>query len=227
MLLIIAATSVLYLGFRDQLSLYIHPRYIVFTIAMTAIGLIMVLLSEISSEAKHEHNKQPILVVPIALLLGFSLFFPARSLTSATVAQRATDVGSLVVTSDAEPIDTLFAGSSRGLRIVDWLRILDANDTPSYYINKPARISGFIYDAKLGTDVVWLARFVVTCCAVDAQPIGIPVLLEDWQTQYSEDGWLEVEGEFRHTPTADGAQMVLNPTSVTKIEEPKYPYATN
>jgi len=39
-----------------------------------------------------------------------------------------------------------------------------------------------------------LSRFVITCCAVDAYPIGIPVKLDTNRSNYPVDIWLTVEG---------------------------------
>ena len=228
-IMLIAATFVLYLGIKGQLDLYIHPRYIVFTLVLSAIALFVTLVHEFylanNKTKAHDNATATIALIPLFFLLGAAVVLPARTLSSATVSQRAPGSGSIVTTSQARPINSLFAGSSRGLSMVDWSRLLAAIDDPSYYINKPAKISGFVYDAGLGSNTVWLARFVVTCCAVDAQPIGIPVQLENWQLEYQEDEWAEVEGVFMSQPTANGEQLVLIPESVQRIEEPDDPYA--
>ena len=109
--------------------------------------------------------------------------------------------------------------------MADWSRLLATNQDPNYYANRPAVISGFVYDSGLGTDTVWLARFVVTCCAVDAQPVGVPVRIANWADQYDEDDWLEVEGTFTLLETATGQEIVLQPESVTQIDIPEDPYA--
>lgn len=224
--LIVVALYVLHLGVSDDLNLYIHPRYIVFTVSMALISLVLLTTHFVSErEQKHDHASSRLASVPLAAVLVFALFLPARSLTSATVSQRSTDAGSLVTTSSSKPINTLFAGSSRGLKLSDWSRLLSGNNDTSYYANKPAKVSGFVYDAGLGPNTIWLARFVVTCCAVDAQPIGIPIEITDWESDYEQDQWLEVEGEFVLKETAEGEQLVLEPTKTTQIEQPSNPYA--
>ena len=225
-ILIVAVTYVSYLGVRNQLNLYIHPRYIVFTSVMAAIGLLVSLYDGSHKDADHTHSHgSKIMMIPLLLILGAALLLPARTLTSATVSQRQIDSGSIIVASEGDTASAVFAGSSRGLRLRDWSRLLATIDDPSYFANKPATVSGFVYDASLGPDTVWLARFVVTCCAVDAQPVGVPVRLEGWSETYEEDEWLEVEGEFSLQPTADGEEIVLVPVSATKIDQPENPYA--
>jgi uncharacterized repeat protein (TIGR03943 family) len=126
---------------------------------------------------------------------------------------------------DDAPLASLFAQSSKGLGLADWSRLLVANPEPDYYSTKQVEVSGFVYDAGLGNDTVWLARFVVTCCAVDAQPVGVPLLLPQWQTEYKEDQWLAVKGTFQLRSTLKGEQLVLVPDEIETIKEPDNPYA--
>jgi putative membrane protein len=227
--LMIIATYVLYLGVRDDLDLYIHPRYILFTISLASIGLVMTLVfAAVESRKKQRslhHHGRNWLLIPLFVLVGSALLLPSKTLSSATVSQRVTDAGSIVATTESGPVDTLFAGSSRGLRLRDWSQILSANTDPGFYATKPAKISGFVYDAGLGGDTVWLARFVLTCCAVDAQPVGVPVQLDDWRESYEEDQWVEVEGLFRLAETEKGEQIVLIPNKIEAIDQPDNPYA--
>ncbi|HIA91715.1 TPA: TIGR03943 family protein [Candidatus Saccharibacteria bacterium] len=223
-LLYVATAYVLYLGFNDQLRLYIHPRYIGFTVALSLAALV-VLLSNAARSHAHAHSGFDKATIFLVIILGSAVIFPSQSLTSATVSQRSVGSGSAVTTPTDAPLQSLFAGSSKGLKINDWSRLLSSTQDPAYYVNKPASISGFVYDANIDSDTVWLARFVLTCCAVDAQPVGVPVRIENWQNNYSEDQWLEVEGQFEHIQTTDGLQMVLVPESVQQIEEPSDPYA--
>ncbi len=222
--LLISSVYILYLGANGSLGLYIHPRYIAFTLIMSVAALLLVSFhsTNLKQHKSNSHSGTLISIAPLCLILLFAVLLPARSLTSATVSQRSTDAGSIVNSSTKSG---LFSGSSRGLKLADWSQLLSTKTDPSYYINKPAKISGFLYDAKLGEDTVWLARFVLTCCAVDVQPIGVPVKLEGWNNQYNEDEWLEIEGEFMVQNTSNGEELVLVPTNVSKIEQPKNPYA--
>lgn len=227
--LIVTATYVLYLWFVSDLNLYIHPRYIVFTFIFAGIGLVLSLLHAITDRKKavgdDTARESKLLLMPILFLLAVALLLPARTLSSATVSQRATDSGSLVASADSQSINSLFSGSSRGLRLQDWSRLLSSEDDPAYYVNKPAKISGFVYDADLGNNTIWVARFVLTCCAVDAQPIGVPVKVDDWQNKFAQDEWIEIEGEFTQAETAQGDMIVLLPTEINKIDVPRNPYA--
>lgn len=226
--LLMTTTYVLYLAIQQQINLYIHPRYIVFTFVLAAIGLVLTVIDSYLADhgaKKHSHLESKVLYVPLFVLIGAALLFPARTLTSSTVSQRLTDSGSIVATSESQTAQSYFAGSSKGLRIVDWSQLLNTNTDAAFYANKPAKISGFIYDAGLGADTIWLARFILTCCAVDAQPIGLPVQLTNWGDNFKENEWIEVEGQFEVATTSNGEQLVLIPNSVTTIDQPDNPYA--
>lgn len=225
LLLLVTATYVTYLGLFNQLVLYIHPRYVLFTLAMAVICVALSVAHSTFTTKVHAEHGQPWSLIPLLFLLAVGIVVPARTLTSATVSQRTTDAGSLVATTNSKPINLLFAGSSRGLKLADWSRLLSTNTDPAYYANKPAKISGFIYDGGLGPDTVLLSRFVLTCCAVDAQPVGVPVRIKNWDTAYEKDQWLEVEGQFEAAQTASGEQLVLQPASVEEIKRPRNPYA--
>ena len=225
--LMAVSVYVVFLGLSRDLDYYIHPRYSIFTIVMAGVCLTVTLTTLIfTSRVKkpsHEHDQQsPLSIFPMALLLMAAFVFPAKALQSATVAQRVSDAQT---TRTAEHRDvTLLNGSSRGLGIIDWAQLIVSKTDPAFYQHKPASISGFIFDAKLGSNTVWVARFAVTCCAVDAQPVGVPVHIENWSGLYKQDDWVKVEGEFAVSSTAVGSQLTLIPTKIEKIEEPQNPY---
>jgi uncharacterized repeat protein (TIGR03943 family) len=69
-----------------------------------------------------------------------------------------------------------------------------------------------------------LSRFVLTCCAADAYPVGLPVKLKQDRQAYKPDTWLEVEGRMI-TETLNGKrQLTVEATSLKPIPEPKNPY---
>ncbi len=216
---------ILHLGISRDLDLYIHPRYNAFTLGMVGIGLGVIIVQVLTNGVSHKHDNGKWSYLPLVIILGGALLLPARSLSSATVTQRSVGSVSSIASADEQPLDLLFSGSSKGLKLADWARILETNSDESYYAQKTARVSGFIYDADLGDDTVWLARFVVTCCAVDAQPVGVPVRLDGWRSSYKQDQWLEVEGEFKRVETQKGSQLVLIPSSLESINQPDDPYA--
>ena len=67
--------------------------------------------------------------------------------------------------------------------------------------------------------------FFVTCCVVDAQPIGVPVYVPDWRHRYSPNSWLEITGEFIENPDTNSLHnIVLKPSRIQSVAPPREPY---
>ncbi len=86
---------------------------------------------------------------------------------------------------------------------------------------------GFVFHPK-GTpqDVFYVSRFRLTCCAVDAQPLGIPVYSPCWQEEFEEDSWVHVTGSFTETDQDIAEPAIIDPQSTEPTEQPDNPYAT-
>lgn len=218
------AVLIVIFGFSGLLDTYIHPRYVHFTVFFSCLALVMLAIPP-ARQRIHSHGPESIWsYVPFLIIIIAVIFLPVKSLTSATISQRSGS-GSVVATlSDYDQQGVLFSGSSRAMNLVQWSKSLSLNTSGAYYRNKPANVSGFLYDTG-DPNVVNVSRFVVTCCAVDAQPVSISMYVENWRKTYSQDQWVRVEGEFRRTKTNDGDRLVLHPTKIEKIDEPENPYA--
>ncbi len=109
--------------------------------------------------------------------------------------------------------------------IIDWIRTLNVYPEPDAYTGQKVNVQGFvIHPPNLPDNYLFIARFILTCCAADAYPVGIPVKLSESRSAYQPDSWLEIEGEMV-TETLDGTrQLTIQPTSITEIPEPRNPY---
>lgn len=222
---LLAALHTLKLAVERDLDLYIHPRYISASIGLAVVGLALAIYTIIS--ARDSTYRPGYSDIPVVAFLALGLALPARSLTSATVSRRANSQQAAIVQIGEVPVSSsqLFAGSSKNLSLADWSNLLATNKDETFYANKPAAISGFVYDAGFGDDYVMIARFVVTCCAVDAQPVGAPVYIPDWQTKYKQDSWVSAKGTFVEAAGIDLPTLALMPTELNAIAEPEDPYA--
>ena len=71
-----------------------------------------------------------------------------------------------------------------------------------------------------------LARFVLTCCAADAYPVGLPVQLSaSSRQQYPPDTWLEVEGQMITQTFSQKRQLTIKADTLKEIPQPKNPYS--
>ncbi|WP_441646398.1 TIGR03943 family putative permease subunit [Cryobacterium sp. W22_MBD10_FK3] len=232
-LVIVVAT--IWLGVTGQLGLYIHPRYFIFTTVMAVLGLVFVVSSFVyrtpSSGEPVSARRRAVALSGSALLLVIAavtvLALPPATLTSATATQREVNSGGLDGAAAAEDAAALVGtGDYERLSVKEWVSLLAQSDDPALYADKTANVTGFVLpDAADPDNVFYVARFVVTCCAVDAQPIGVPVYQPGWKATYDTDDWVQVTGTFVSNPSARSADaLAVLPTTVEPVDQPSDPY---
>lgn len=228
---IVAATA--WLALSGQLVLYIHPRYIVFTVVMSVVALGLAIAAAIVQP--HDDDEQPqrpglfgiaAVVVAAVFVVGLVVLPPA-TLSAETASQR--DIVGSTAGSDAQSIESADATPTEAFAnftVVDWSSLLRQTGDLAFYADKPVDVVGFIVaDADAPQDVFLVSRFIVTCCAVDAQPIGVPVYSPGWQQRLAVDDWVRVTGEFATNPAAGSTQpLAVDPASVEIVEQPSEPY---
>ncbi len=217
-----------------QLRLLIHPNY---TGLVWATSIILLVLGSIKGlelirkkksvsyqELEHTTLIPPILsslILIVAVVLGF-LISP-QVLSSQTALARGVSESSLMTRTQPEIFRTFSKPENRSL--LDWVRTLNAYPEPDAYQGQLAKISGFvIHPPQLPTNYLLLSRFIITCCAVDAYPVGIPVKLSNSNKAYPSDSWLEVQGEMQPDNLNNRRQLVLVPKSIKTIPTPSDPY---
>lgn len=250
LLVAVIAAATLWLGATGQLGLYIHPRYDVFTIALGAIGLVgcaaavglavrraVAARRTIVPEGDHEHDDdaprsvpgRAVAAVSLVVCAGLAaamLLLPPTTLSSATALQR--DLSADAAADSAAATAALAAAQGAnaetfaGFDVRDWALLLRQTQDPAFYAGKPVDVVGFVTPHPELSDVFYVSRFSITCCAVDAQPFGVPVLLDGWDAEVSADDWVRVSGDF---VAAEGElPIVLEPAEVTATDEPAEPY---
>ncbi|GAC1458660.1 MAG: TIGR03943 family protein [Chamaesiphon sp.] len=109
--------------------------------------------------------------------------------------------------------------------LVDWVRTLNVYPEPDAYTGQKVKVQGFVvYPPELSAQYLLLSRFVITCCAADAYPVGLPIKLTQDRKAYAPDSWLEVEGKMITETLQDKRQLVIAESSLKAIPEPKNPY---
>jgi uncharacterized repeat protein (TIGR03943 family) len=211
----------LYAYATGLLSFYIHPLYIVPTVAtgiVLVVGAALVAFGPAGGAA--QPSRVSILFWAIAVAAGVLL--PARPLGVSTAAQRGIEAIPLGRLEDVPEFRVDIRPET--LTIKDWVRALQTDPEPERIAGKPVRVIGFVYrDARLPGDWFLVARFVVQCCAVDAQPIGIPVRLTESQIPGA-GSWVSVAGEWEVATVRGERRAVVAPTTVTPTERPAQPY---
>lgn len=207
--LLCAAT--LHLYFRDRLDYYIHPRFELFAFFFSLIGVVLSIYILFHDESRLE--KRDYLLVVIVVLV---IMMPISALSSRTAKQRGINQAVSGNTSSA----FRFGNNLEHLSIKDWVSILNNTDK-SIVVGKKAKLVGFI--TKSDTEnVYYVSRFIISCCSIDAQPIGVPVLIQD--EQYYDNQWVEVYGTFQQNPSTSDNELVVIPTEISEISTPENPY---
>ena len=229
MLILAASIATIWLSFEEKLKWYIHPRYELFSLALATTGVLLALTALITLP-KHNH-KTPhkryrpygtmvIIIISVVMLLVIQ---PA-ALTSLTVSQRVMNSGANATSDARESAILKERGSYTNFTIKDWSLLLSQSSDPKQYQNKPAKVSGFITASK-DENVFFVSRFVVTCCALDARPIGVPVYSPGWRKTFAPDQWVETSGVFIANPNTNATERtVLSPDYVRPIDKEKNQY---
>jgi putative membrane protein len=246
----VISIGTVWLAATNQLLLYIHPRYVVFTVTMALIALAFVVARVVIAgprtpahehEHDHEHDDddpdladaspvQRALSIGALTLAGVlaagAVLLPPATLSAATASQR--DITATQANLDSASLEE--ASSADGptfsrYTVLEWSSLLAQTSDPVFYAGKPADLIGFITPDPAADDVFYLSRFAITCCAVDAQPIGVPVYLPDWRSRFATDDWVQVTGEFESSRSAlSAAPIALTPAEVTRVDQPSEPY---
>jgi uncharacterized repeat protein (TIGR03943 family) len=238
----VLAVVSLWLGAEGRLGFYIHPRYNLFTIVMASIAIALLVIAVATKRAgDHDHDhthsegrrgpRQRRLARGETVSLGFVaavvaavLVLPPATLSSATADNRSSNAVDALGTPEGLDGD---GGLEiyETLTVRDWASLLSQNQNPSYYRGKPVNTVGIVTASEDSPDVFLLTRFVVTCCAVDAQPVSIPVYLPGWQDEVSVDSWVRIEGGFQPAPSGvTSSPVVVVPLSIVDEEVPGEPY---
>ncbi|MES1212323.1 MAG: TIGR03943 family protein, partial [Leifsonia sp.] len=168
------------------------------------------------------------LAVVVALVVAVGMIvFPPATLSSATALQRDLTGGS--TPAGGSSLSSAQGASSQAFSkftVLDWASLLRQTSDVSFYAGKPVAVDGFVTPSPSGgDDVFYLTRFVITCCAVDAQPVGVPVYLPHWRATYKSDEWLHLVGGFEaNRSTTSSDPIALVPSGVKKISAPHDPY---
>ncbi len=231
------------LYFNEQLTLYIHPRYVLFTVAFNAISLVacgvgFVLtawrMSEVPSGSGIAvanripwHPSFTILVAGLLLVAAYAL--PAQTLSSETADQRSASFNSVQAqpSGGETPGGTLalFGADTNRLTVADWALAFNLKATPASYLGKEVDVVGFVFHPEsTPEDVFYVSRFSVTCCAVDARPLGLPVYRPGWQEEFEEDSWVHVAGSFTGNDQEVAEPVIVDPQTVEPTERPQNPY---
>ncbi|MGB0563335.1 MAG: TIGR03943 family putative permease subunit [Spirulinaceae cyanobacterium] len=217
-----------------QLRLLIHPNYIPLTLAAGFVLLMMGFLrllrllrqwrqSMIAQALPHFTLLPPGL--GMGLLTGVAiagLLIPPTVLASDTALQRGISDTLPVTQTQVQSFYNPTPPEERSL--IEWVRTLNAYPEPDAYTDQAVDVTGFVvHPPELPEDYVLVSRFVITCCAVDAYPVGLPVKVSD-RDDYPADSWLRVQGVMATETFESRRQLIIDPQDLETIPTPDDPY---
>jgi len=258
-LALVAVAATIWLAGAGKLSLYIHPRYTVFTVLLASVaGLAAVAaivagwpghpspvggrpptppdghhsLALVKPGHGHDHDDGPrpslwgrlnrwlVLVVLAGAIVGM-LALPPSTLSS-TARQNRT-----LVTSghalDSTNTTALVGGNSASFTVKDWAALLREGGAGAV-LGRKADLTGYVL-GQGDDDTFFVTRLLVSCCAVDSQPVGVPVYLPNWRQQFAAGGWIAVKGTFVDESEREGRfPTAIKISTIKKIDEPSQPY---
>lgn len=233
--LLLWGIMLLRLWWTNRIQILIHPNYqplvvgagvVLVIMGLWQLGILVQRLLAGQGPPRQSHTtlfprRFSMIVLLVTALMG--LVIPPRAFSSQTALARAGE--NFAAMTRARPQAFQAAQRPEDRSIIDWVRTLDVYPEPDAYAGQPARVQGFaMHLPQYPDNYLTIARFVITCCAADAYPVGLPVKLTTSRTAYPPDTWLEVEGEMMTETLADRRQLVIQAKSLKPIPEPKNPY---
>ena len=231
-----------------KLNILIHPNYFGLTVA-GGIGLIIIggfktwELIKLDRTKKQSRTSAAINSPRMTAVEHITLFPPSfgstlmlsvaliglattpRTFTSQTALERGL-TESLPI-NRLQPQEFRNATKPENRSLVEWVRLLNFNPEPDTYKGQKVKVKGFvIHPPNITEQYFWIGRFIITCCAADAYPVGLPVKLPTGQTRtaFPPDTWVEIEGETIVEELEGKRKLTIQALSLKPIPEPKNPY---
>jgi putative membrane protein len=207
----------LHLFVTKDITLYIHPRYVIFTATMSVLGLAASLVYLFSHFLKKTTTKVGYLALFSILFMAVVVQLPPKDLSSSLAQNRSRNSTAAATVNQK----IVLSRNTESLKLEDWNSLILQSVNTSSLLERKVKVSGFVlpYD----DDFFSVARFVVTCCAVDAQPIYLHVYYPGWRNEFVADEWVEVSGLTSDFGSPIG--VGVRPEKIMSVDRPKDPYA--
>lgn len=226
-----------------KMNLLLHPNYIwlAYSAGFFLLGLALLKVSQAflqttrrltrRNRPKPEVVMQHLSLFPpgwsSAILLAVALFglqFTPQPFASQMALDRG--VTETLTLTRSQPQAFRDATKPENRSLIDWIRTLNVYPEPDAYTGQKVNIEGFvIHLPEVPMTHLGIARFVITCCAADAYPVGLPVKLPSGdRSAYKPDSWLQIEGQMITEELAGKRQLVIKASKLTEIPTPANPY---
>ena len=228
---IIVCGYILLLACRDQLGFYIHPRYHIFASIISIVGIVLLLIDtmlQLKLKASVKPAKfslksvKPASYLAIIILLAGCLL-PPKPLSPSSLAQRESPA---IIEPESRCETPKPREGSSTVSVNRWKTAINSCKQTSYFNNTDISITGFVSNGLLknyGYNYFYIARYVISCCAVDSVPMKI-LVEKNFFIDYPDGTWLTVKGKLSQKVVNGQAEYVITDARADKIDQPKYPY---
>jgi uncharacterized repeat protein (TIGR03943 family) len=219
--------------FTGALLYYINQRFVWLTV-LASLGFILVgasyryrteyLHDHDPDHADHQHGRSGWLGLLLILLpMALGLLIPPQPLGAAAMSNR--DVSLKALTSAAPaPGGVVLSKPKSENNILDWVMAFQSNPDLSSFEGQAAAVTGFVYrDQRLAADEFMVSRFIISCCAADAAPLGL-VVRSPQAVELPTDQWVAVRGHFEPGQLDGDPVPILVAADITPVEVPEQPY---
>lgn len=222
---ILVGGYLVFLFLANKITFYIHPNYIFFALLMGIIligvniyGLFFYNVSSVKTAVR--------ILFPTLIICVLGFLLTPTPLTSNTALRRGLETNSLGITNSGDTINlfSAFGQDTRNFDIATWLKTFSVNPEPSEYVGKKLSVTGFYHiEPNTPSGYFIVGRYLITCCSIDARPIGINVVI-DGNIKFSEGDWIKVDGEFGVKKIDGKDTIVILPSEVKSEVKPSNPY---
>jgi len=233
---------------NGEIRLLIHPNYIGLVVVTGGVLLLLgiIKLLQLYFLQTVKKRREPLFQHVTLFPVGWSTFFllgtailgflmPPKILGSEIALQRG--IRETLPLTQTAPQQFRVNVQPEQRSLIDWIKTINAYPEPDAYQGQKVNVQGFVIQKEQLPDHYFLlAQFIITCCAIDAYPVALPVQLPDAKQQYPADTWLKVEGEMISerlisATTQDSnnqmkRQVVIRADQVTEIPTPRNPYGS-
>lgn len=208
---------------------YVHPRIVPYMkFAIAAMGLISLFLAgDILRPRRRKTNLIVYMIFIIPLTAAF--VFPGRSIESASSYNfQISDNYSSdneITTPDNKDTGLSLVGDTVIMddeNFVGWYDELFINQDK--YIGKKIEVVGFVFRMEdFDKNHFVPARFMMACCAADAQPAGFLCRYEK-ASEFKDNTWVKVTGVIGQDIIRNQKMPVIIAESVEEVEKPENEY---
>jgi uncharacterized repeat protein (TIGR03943 family) len=120
-----------------------------------------------------------------------------------------------------------FVFNSENRSLEDWIRLIAQMPDDSQFVDQKVKLTGFVVKANDSDQpIFYISRYVLSCCAADARPIGLPVSYDREKFAVNENEWLEMKGIFKLMEVEGEETLTVELVEMNIIGDPENPYIT-